>query len=480
MHAFSYNQGGGESVKTSIVIGRGARAVERRLLAQVLSASSPGAGPRTLQPPVRVIVPSRSLREHLCAALVRESGRALVGVTVQTLYAAAREILAREGTAPEPADHLLPVLVRRHARSEPLLSHALDDLQDGYAVAVATVRDLLDAGLDTARSRSGSRALAADGSAQGERARALLRVAERTRESLGEHGLTWTGGVLSAAAARLRKRGADALPARAVFVHGFAEATGRASELIEAIVRVHEAAVYIDHPPHPLHAERDDPGIAFTARLRARLGGAASSEEPADAHDPAELSLVRAPGATAELREVARRIVALLEHGVPAESIGVVTRALDAYALPLRQQFARLGVPFSGVDGVGPPAAASRRLHALAGLLRRGEDTPVDRWLDALGWLPELGSRRAPEPRRNPLRQDLSLALHALGAGRLRDVAALDLAARLPGDGAVVLPVRRGLIAPDEDDGHDSVRAERRRLPRAVLQAAIARARALC
>ena len=464
-------------MKASVVIAHGARAVEQRLLVQVLSACSPGPGPRALEQPLRVIVPSRSLREHLCAELVRESKRALVAVTVHTLYAAAREILAREG-APEPADHLLPVLVRRHARAEPQLSRALDDLQDGYAIAVATVRDLLDAGLDAARARSGARALA-DDSARGERARALLRVAEHTRESLGEHGLTWTGEILSTAAARLHKRGPAALPARAVFVHGFAEATGRASELIETIARVHGASVYIDHPPHPLHPERDDPGVAFTARLRARLAGAASLEEPTDAHASPRLWLVRAPGATAELRQVARRIAALLEDGVQAESIGVVTRALDAYALPLRQQFARLGVPFSGVDARGPPGAAGRRLHALADLLRRGEDTPVDRWLDALGWLPELGSHRAPEPRRNPLRQDLSLALHALGAGRLRDVAELDLAARLPGRGAVVLPVRRGLVAPDDEDGEESVRAERRRLPRAVLEAAIARARAL-
>ena len=120
---------------------------------------------------------------------------------------------------------------------------------------------------------------------------------------------------------------------------------------------------------------------------------------------------------------------------VRPEGLAVVVRDLSPYRFALRRHLRRLGVPFSGVGERGGLLPAGRRAWAALDLLRWGPEAPVDRWLDACEWLqPEL-------------RVDLRLALRALGAARLRDVAALR---EQTFDAGVALPVRQGLtrIAP--------------------------------
>ena len=59
---------------------------------------------RLLTTPIRVIVPSRSLREHLSARLIEHQGRALVGVVIQTLHTVVLSILER-GREPDIRDN---------------------------------------------------------------------------------------------------------------------------------------------------------------------------------------------------------------------------------------------------------------------------------------------------------------------------------------------------------------------------------------
>src|SRR5262245_21048312 len=76
------------SETAAVRVGCGPRAVEGLLLEELdghLEAGrlDPGAPAR----PVRVVVPSRSLAEHLSTRIARRAGRALLGVWVRTVHA---------------------------------------------------------------------------------------------------------------------------------------------------------------------------------------------------------------------------------------------------------------------------------------------------------------------------------------------------------------------------------------------------------
>jgi hypothetical protein len=480
----------------SVEIHRGPRAAEAALLgelgriaAEVRSAARPGVASAgglagLLARPVRVVVPSRSLREHLAARLVRAlPGGGAAGVVVQTLRGVAFEILRSAGEPLRGGHVLFPIVVRQLAREEPALRAGLEDLEDGYGAAAASVSDLLDAGYEPALADALDECLAAlPGAARVERARALVRVATRTAERLAGYGLEHRAGLFRRARLALEER-PERLPTRALFVHGYADATGVQLELLRAMAALADARVLVDQPADLADPERADSGALFTRRLIEGLApGAVCVAEPAEvqAPPPAHIELFRASGAQAEVREVAERIRRLLdEGGVEPEAIGVVARDLAGYRLALPVHFERLGIPFSGGEGsLGP---AGRRLRALLDLLRDGEESAADRWLDATDVFEAERLR------------DLRLALHGIGLGRVRDVASADVAA-LAGERGYRLPVRRGLAAPaagestaeapDEDGAEGEPRAPAagparalsRRLPLETLEGARARA----
>ena len=69
--------------------------------------------PSRLDRPVRVVVPSRSLRLHLASALVRRRGRSVAGVAIQTLFGLASEVLERAGEVVPRGERLFEVLAQR-------------------------------------------------------------------------------------------------------------------------------------------------------------------------------------------------------------------------------------------------------------------------------------------------------------------------------------------------------------------------------
>ncbi len=465
------------AARDRVLVAHGARAAEELLLAEVAAlADEARRDPWLLARPVRVVVPSRSLRAHVAERLVARRGRSLAGIRVQTLYGLALEVLERVGGARDAATAggvaggtaLFPVLVERAARREGALARGLDPLLDGYAAVAATVRDLLDAGLEAAHAEAALEALAADGAAAGsrqqvERAQALVRVAARTAGELERLGLARAGDV-QRRAAELLGRDPDLLGARAVLVHGFAEVTGVAGDLLEAVLRAGGGRLIVDLPSDPAGREEqrreeqvgeqqeragaDHSAVedAFARRLLERFGGAAAALSYPAAFPPAVLRRLAAPGAEAEARSAAALLRTLLDRGAPPERIGVVARDLAAYRLPLRRHLTRFGVPFSGVGEAGPAGAAGRRARALLELLRRGEAAPSDRWLDAVARLGGRGEERGWRLTA-ARRADLRLALFALGAARLRDVADLDLERVLGDRDAFALPLRQGLSA---------------------------------
>jgi len=460
-----------------VLIANGPREAQRLLLAALRAeVARVRADPGLLQCPLRVVVSSRSLAQHLQAELVREVGHAVAGFRVQTLYAVALEVIAAAGERAPRGDALFGILVRRAARREPPLHAALDALEDGYAAATGAVADLLDAGFAwdvPTHAEALDEALAEAGLELGarRRARSLARVAAATGRSLAEHGLGRRADRI-ARAAQLLDGEPSWLACRGVWIHGFADATGVSSDLLEVLVRRLGARVLLDHPPDPARPERPDLGAAFTERLRQRLGGRdalGSSPSAAKPVEPPRISTIRAVGTDVEVRAVADRVHGLLEAGVEAESIAIVARDLTPYAVSLRTQLGRLGIPFSGFSSLGPPTGRRRRLHALLDLISQGQALTAERWLEAWAGLGR------------PHLADLRLGLHSLGAARLRDVAGLDVSGVLrPGD-QLPLPARRGLAAASEGgDGDIGPRARRRQLSGQLLRRAVGSARAVC
>jgi hypothetical protein len=446
-----------------VVVTRGALAAEAWLLARVDElAAAARREPARLALPVRVVVPSRSLRRHVAAQLVRprpapgtaasRPRHAVAGVAVQTLHGLACEVLERAGEASPRGALLFETLVEREARGEPVLRRGLGDLVDGFLAVAPAVADLLDAGLEPEHAEAVDEALASDGPraasrAEVERARALVRVAVGTELRLRELGLGRHSTLLRQAAEAVAAAPERVLPARAVLLHGFVATTGVAADLLVALLRRHGATLLLDRPPVPGAAEGSE--AAATARLAERAA-AAARPPPAEPSTPRpepvapaapRLAAFTAVGAEAEAREVACRLRSLLDGGTATaagvgggrqapERLAVVARDLASYRVALRRHLRRLGVPFSGVGERGGLLPAGRRAAAALDLLRSGPDAPADRWLDACEWMTP------------GLRVDLRLALRALGAARLRDVAALR-GQTFPG--GVALPVRQGL-----------------------------------
>jgi len=466
----------------SVVIARGARATEDRLLrdlAALLPSNELAAG--ELARPVRIVVPSRSLRDHLGSAIVRSSARAAAGMEIHTLQGLARGVLERAGVRAPVGEALLPVLVSRSARLEPELREGLEPLRDGYAALTGTIADLLDAGfdaphadaLDDALREFESRATHSGHSVA--RMRALVRVATRTARELARLGLGRASTRLLLAREAIERDAERALPARAVLVHGFADATGEASALIEALCRHCDATVYLDHPPDPANPGQTDLGVRFSERLRERLRAVAKPvEDDRPTRAPAILETLQAGEGESEVRAVAERVRRLLQGETPErpEQIGIVARTLGPYALALRSHLGRLAIPFSSPTTQAPPSALRRRVDTLLDLLRRRERTPAERWLETRA---DLTSEQ---------RCDLRVAFHGLGAARLCEVAAL-----VPGrdfdplkDHA--LPVRRGLRLSAAPSGQlpavPQASAAPRLVPPDVLSAAIRAAGRLC
>jgi len=471
-----------------IKIASGARQTEDLLLAE-LDAELPASGAdlELLARPLRVIVPSAGLRHHLLSALVRRRGSA-VGITVQTLWGAALEALERWGEAPPRSAELFEIAVARLGRREEPLGAVLDELADGWSAAAATVRDLLDAGLEEVHAEAIDEYLAGgDGRRLATppeiaRARALGRLALGTAELLGTWRLPHRSELLRRAREAIEADPQAVLPTRALHVHGFADATGRVTDLIEALLRAFGATLWLDLPPAASPGLDDAPPRrenAFPSRFLGRLSLVAQPEEIATPTSSPGVRAFAAGDARSEMRAVGLRIRALLETGERPESIAVVARDLEPYALSLRREFEGLGIPFSGLGGGhGPLDPALRPLAALRELLERGSALPLERWLDL----------RSGDGGSDDTGSDLRLAFFVRGASRLEEAGRLELGA---GETEIPLPVRLGL-GPRRGEGAeegdeteiegDEARAwaTRRKLPASSLARAAAEARALC
>jgi hypothetical protein len=508
--ASSQDAGPERTLATSaLVLVSGARAAEAALLTdlrRLLTAGDPQERLQFLRRPVRILVPSRSLRDHLAARLVQELGHATAGVVFHTLRGLALEILDRAGAKVPKGAGLFDVLVQRMAREEAALRADLDDLVDGYRAVSGTVRDLLDADLTHGGvADAADEALAADGPklaphSSVERARALIRVADNVGQAQKLLDIGRTTDLVRAAREVLLEHPDPqaALPARAVRVVGFADATGLALDLLATLLSTHSTRLYLDLPPDPGAESLEILEAAFPQVLRERLELVAGATETAEQPPVAEsqLECFEAPGSEAEALEAVRRVRALLDSGQKPEGIALVARDLGPYRRCLPYHLEGRGIPFYAPTLRTAPDASGRLAQALLEVLRRRGETPVDRWLEALDLSSLIPATDPVEPGNTAagaVEMELRLALHSLGAGRLSQVAELqpERLLRRRTDGSLGLPLpmvqelggREGNAAGEDDGDEESEgsapKARRRWLAGTLLEAAVDSARRL-
>ncbi len=520
-----------------IVVAKGVRVVEQMLLERIDELTA-GNG---MDPPLRIVVPSQSLRQHLSAQILRRRGRGVAGVVVQTLFAAAVEVLDRCGEPATLDDILFPVIVEQIASGEPSLRNAFHDLTDGYASVTASVADLLDAGFTDlhAEALHDLFAAGASGDAAAARAQAVVRVAAHSLSALERWAVRRPSLLLQRAREAYLSAPERLLPARALLVHGFADATGVAADLLEALLRQSNGTIYFDHPPDPADSSEVAASVAFTARLRTHFS--ASETTPSHAEDPGgsaaaapdlpansirqTIRLVRREGAASPVLTNVEDLFVETGRPRPAsdgnadwratppapEETSLLLPALTLLRAPGTQAEVRAvanrlralldaGVRPESIGIVArdlAPYATALRLHCerlaipFSALAQRAPMDGIGRRVVAVLDLLRLGGR-APIERwldataslgnqelRIVERADLRVALRAHGAARIGEAAALDAGATLAGRGRIPLPVRARLRATQGADGEAEAVADRRSLEGNLWRSAIAAAQNL-
>lgn len=402
----------------------GPRAVEALLEADLRAeVARRRADPGLLSCPLVIVVPSASLRAHVATRLVAWAGGACAGIEVVTLSGAARAVLAAARVPPPQGGLLFEHLVARALAHDPHLARGLAPFVDAAAVLGGTLRDVFDAGFEPAHAASLDELLVdpATPATAEERAtaRAVVRAAVHVFEQAAALGLA-LGSEAPRRAARVLREEPGLWPTHGVWIHGFADATGAALDLLEVLLARTGGRVYHDSLAQS----------AFGAPLRARLAIARPSESTPE---PPRIELGRAPNHEREARAAVERVRAAIAAGTPPERIAIVARDLVPYRVALRRHLTRLAVPFSGLGLAGSDGPAERRVRALAHLLETGADCRLERWLDAR-------DREASHSSVERVLQDVGL--RALGVARLGAFAELDLALRLDGRDALRLPVR--------------------------------------
>lgn len=448
-----------------IVWGAGALGLEQRWLERIRADQAAlRQDPRILRRPGLVIVPSRSLRQHLQARAVQECGGVLLGVRFLSLPQLPRQVLPRAQTQGSGAYAAL--IARALIAFEPppgaddALRHALG----------GSVRDLLHSQWTHTQMEACLEALDAVTLRDSERAHAalVLRVAGEVQRLAEKSGICLPGEEFQRAAAAIRRDRPDVpLHARWIHIHGFADATGSATDLLHALLELPVTTLFQDGLASTLEP------CEFGAHWLSSLSPAMNAADLSLRRDPiADVSLLRGRSIGAELRAVAGAVESALAQGTAPERIAIVARDLETCAPRLRRQLRALGIPCSGLGVPGSPDGRDRAARALRDVTSHCGALGLERWRMAQ---PRIFGDEATR------RASLAVAAcHLLGANTLEQLATLDLEPRMEGLRGVTLPVPAVL---DDESGTQRkttvARAEIETLQR-VVREQLAQWEALC
>jgi ATP-dependent helicase/nuclease subunit B len=328
-----------------------------------LTANPPGPGRR-----VAVVTTSQRMAERLQRLLSLERGRAFFNLRFHTLHSLSLDVLRAAG-APVPA------IINDDLFHERLVERLLidgGDLPSDRARALAgahraTVRDLVEAGVDSASFRDHFADMEIPGEQKLHR---LLSLTDRYRDRVEKLAVV-TSADLARLASDAVENNPQALAGYDEFIYyGFYDLNGAQSDFFSAVASI--APVTLFFP-----CVKGHPGWAFAERfleLKIRVGGAVAQRGDVTEDGPLGGALAalfnpgRAPtevaenvqilsvsGERDELWRVAKEILALREGPEPPawDDIGVVARSLDSYAGLIPDIFGAHGIPYSVSDG-GP------------------------------------------------------------------------------------------------------------------------------
>lgn len=323
--------------------------------------------------PIAVVTPSRRLADRLQRLLAVEAGLSLLNVRFHTFYSLAVELCESAG-GPGCAvvgdglfhDKVVDSLLRERLGAVP---------SRGMAAAYrSTIRDLVDAGIDSASIREN---LADYFEQKPEWAedwkglKDLLDLQERYLARLTQAGVMPVSGLTRTATA-LVEDGKSRLLDRwaAVLYYGFYDLTGLQADFLKAVAGAHPRTfVYFPyregHPAYKfarrlLQVKLQPAGKAgaYAGGTEGRALGAAldalfdDSKPPAPV-GPDRLRLISASGARDEAWAAAKEILLLRqgEQPVPFQDIGIVARTLEPYRTVLPEVLRENAIPFSMPEG---------------------------------------------------------------------------------------------------------------------------------
>ena len=437
----------------------GARDTLQRLLSDLDEALPQSGFP---EKPIWILASSSALRHEIIQRILAHRGTTL-GVVVHNLHSASLTVLQRMHESRREQNTLADIWIRRESRKDPGLHALLGAFDDDFAVVKNSVMDLLEAGIGPTLEDPLMECMsAAPAGSQRDRAMALMRVALQVDHILTENAVSTSAGLAGHAAPWIASHPSQALESQQIFVVGFSDTHAHGGDFLTALLRQTNTRIYLELPDDPAIPGRVESGRLYAQRTHETLQGAATRiENRQAANTQPELDAFHAYGATEEIREVARRVNSLLQQGVTPEHIGIVSRQLEPYMLPIRHHMHDLGIPFSMQReplGVYP---LHRHFLAVQNLLTNGENTSTDDWLDALcpgettlNWWNQSNPHAT--------RADIREGLRILGISTLGDVPSL--LARLSPGGNLKLASRNGRVL---DDG--GARSRRRSLPHQTL-----------
>ncbi|MCD6498077.1 MAG: PD-(D/E)XK nuclease family protein [Deltaproteobacteria bacterium] len=461
--------------------------------------------------PLTIVVPSQVLVRHVGRYLARGGG--LLGVQVVTLHRLAEEILEATGAPWTCHEQIATLLVGRALKEEPALYAELRATTDKPHLALTgSISDLRHAGLDIDLQRTEMandlhhetnephiadiciEALDAPAAVQAhidsqclQRAKAVIRIAQAVSKQA--QILPPCTDLYARAAQAVEQIAAGWRKGHSFCVYGFSDATGAALDLMEALTRHRDTALFLDLPvSHTAAIDGPNPAWSFTNRLQERLSlletfpspppgeedvGEQDASHPGVRDPHSQFSFVSAPNPRAEIRAVGLAIAARLDQGVLPESIAVVARDLSAYVAPIRTLFSRMGIPYSNPSDApglsrtnsGPIAPLGRKLKALCDLLQQGSQAQTDLLLQGPSL---LAPSTTDEP--GPAWSDLWQACQILGIHHLGDLSeAMALMDRTWMDRDTLdLPIRP-YVDPDGDPNGETSR-HGRTLPVATVR----------
>lgn len=393
-----------DSNPASLVVAPDLLALERALLKRV---EAEDARARTdlarLGRPAWVVVPSKSLAAHLRRRLVAE-GATRLGWRVATLFELAQEVLYTTGFRAPGGELTRELTLRRAARNQPALA-PLATTDEGLDLLSATVRDILDVGFDGEQEPAWRDA--ALEATEPARTTAIIEVALAVRDALDAEGRIDQAGHLRVAADLLADD-VELLPARAIFIHGFADVTFGSSQMLRALARHDAACLFLERPR--ILAER------ASSRFLERFAHLAEDEfgKPLvlDGND-AGRSFTRfiATSKAQECDSVAGEILRLVgnQPELALEDVAIVVRDPKPWLSSLERGLDRAGLPFSSVGIRREARGHVERLDAVVQIVFDADRVKLSRLARAV----EL----------DPLHL---FAFQFAGAVRARDVAKID------------------------------------------------------